>query len=71
MKRSIYILGLILICTVSCLSFIYYSNDHVECETVVNKTIDFNGNVVKTEGHICKEKYNFWNKNIVKIGVII
>ena len=59
MKRSIFILGLILISTVSTLSFIYFSNDHIECETVVNKTTDSNGNIIKTEEHNCKEKYNF------------
>ena len=73
MKRSIFILGLILISTISALSFIYFSNDHIECETVVNNTSDSltnlsqifintsdsNGNIIKTEEHNCKEKYNF------------
>jgi len=62
MKRSIFILGLILISTISALSFIYFSNDHIECETVVNNTSDSNGNIIKTEEHNCKEKYNFWYK---------
>ncbi len=40
-------------------SNIYFSNDHLECEMVIYKTFNSNGNIVKTEGHICKEKYNF------------
>ena len=59
MNKNISILGLILICTVLLLPLIYVSNDHLECKTVVNKTFNSDGNVIKTEEHICKEKYNF------------
>lgn len=58
MKRKI-IFGLMLVLTISVLTFIHFSNDHIECGTVVNTTIDSNGIVIKTEEHICKEKYNF------------
>lgn len=59
MKKNILVLGLILIGTISALIFIHFSNDHKECDTVTNTTTDSNGNSVKTEEHICKEKYNF------------
>ena len=59
MNKNISILGLILICTVLLLSLIYVANDHLECKTVVNKTFNSDGNVIKTEKYICKEKYNF------------
>lgn len=59
MKKNILILGLVLILAISVLTFIHFSNDHTECETAVKTTIDSNGTVIKTEEHICKEKYNF------------
>ena len=58
MKRKI-IFGLILVLTISALTFIHFSNDHIECETIFDRKIDSNGIVIKTEEHICKEKYNF------------
>ncbi|MFD2907491.1 hypothetical protein ACFSX9_01960 [Flavobacterium ardleyense] len=59
MKKYTLILGLILIGTIATLIFIHFSNDHEECDTVTSTTTDSNGNSVKTEAHICKEKYNF------------
>ncbi len=59
MKRIIFILGLILVSTISALTFIHFSNDHEECFTEISTKIDSNGNVVKEEKHICSEKYNF------------
>jgi hypothetical protein len=59
MKRSILILGSILILTLSVLTFIHFSNDHKECSTNVENKVDKNGNNVVTRNHICQEKYNF------------
>jgi hypothetical protein len=59
MKISILILGSILILTLSVLTFIHFSNDHIECITIVKKEMDKNGNKITKEEHICKEKYNF------------
>ncbi|HAT76417.1 MAG TPA: hypothetical protein DCS19_06135 [Flavobacterium sp.] len=59
MKRSILILVSILILTLSVLTFIRFSNDHIECGTIVKKEVDKNGNKINKEEHICKEKYNF------------
>ena len=59
MKRNIFIIGFILIVTISVLTFIHFSNDHKECFTEISTETDSNGNVVKEEKHICKEKYNF------------
>ncbi|WP_460219065.1 hypothetical protein [Psychroserpens sp. MEBiC05023] len=41
------------------LSFIYFSNDHVECDTLTEMTQGAQGNTVKTVTHVCKEKFNF------------
>jgi hypothetical protein len=59
MKRNILILGLILVATISALTFIHFSNDHEECFIEISTKIDSNGNEVKEEKHICEEKYNF------------
>jgi hypothetical protein len=39
--------------------FIIKSNDHKECETVMKKSLDKNGQEVRTTEHVCKEKYSF------------
>ena len=39
--------------------FIYVSNDHIECQTVTEYKTEENGTKIKTERHICKEKYSF------------
>jgi hypothetical protein len=59
MKRIIFILGLILVVTITALTFVHFSNDHEECSTEISTKIDSNGNVVKEKKHICNEKYNF------------
>ena len=43
----------------SILIFINKSNDHVECGSVIKKTIDKKGQEVVQKEHICKEKYSF------------
>ena len=59
MKRNIFILGLILVATISALTFMHFSNDHEKCITEISTKMDSNGNTVEEEKHICKEKYNF------------
>jgi hypothetical protein len=59
MKRSVLILGSILVLTLSVLTFIDFSNDHIECVTIVKKEMDKNGKKINKEEHICKERYNF------------
>ena len=46
------------ICIVLVISFIYFSNDHVECETLTEITYGLNGEKITTETHNCKEKFN-------------
>jgi hypothetical protein len=39
--------------------FIMKNNDHVECETVVKKYKNNDGDIVTQTEHVCKEKYSF------------
>ncbi len=50
------LLGIFLI-TIGVVIFILFSNDHAECETVVENSIDTNGEIVTTERHICNERF--------------
>ena len=52
---------LILIVMVATGSFLFirFSNDHKECEDVISKSTDSDGNTIVTTEHICKEKYSF------------
>jgi uncharacterized membrane protein len=38
--------------------FIIKSNDHIECETVVKKYKNNDGDIVTRTEHVCKEKYS-------------
>jgi hypothetical protein len=51
------LLGILLL-TIGVLVFIHFSNDHAECETVVENSIATNGEIVTTEWHICNEWFN-------------
>jgi hypothetical protein len=35
------------------------NNDHIECETVVRKYKNNDGDIVTKTEHVCKEKYSF------------
>jgi lipopolysaccharide export system protein LptC len=35
------------------------NNDHIECETVVKKDKNNDGDIVTRTEHVCKEKYSF------------
>jgi hypothetical protein len=48
----------IVMVTISIVTFIHFSNDHLECRNDSKTVVDQYGNTVKTEKHICKEKYN-------------
>ena len=38
--------------------FIMKNNDHIECETVVKKYKNNDGDIVTRTEHVCKEKYS-------------
>lgn len=59
MNRSTLIMGSIFILTISFVMFIHFSNDHIECDTIVTRELDTNGNKVTVEEHVCKENYSF------------
>ena len=48
----------IAILTVGVLLFIHFTNDHAECETIVENTIGRNGESISTTKHICNETFN-------------
>ncbi|WP_298757293.1 hypothetical protein [uncultured Psychroserpens sp.] len=50
-------LAVVVVCA-GVISFIYFSNDHSECELATEITYNENGEKVTTETHICKEKFN-------------
>jgi hypothetical protein len=39
--------------------FIMKNNDHIECETVVRKFKNYDGETVTRTEHVCKEEYSF------------
>lgn len=51
------VLGIFLL-AIGIVIFIHFSNDHAECETVVEKSIGTNGEIVMSERHICNERFN-------------
>jgi hypothetical protein len=59
MKKNIFIIGSIVILTISALTFIYFSNDHKECSNSLKISSENNGKHIKEETHICNEKFNF------------
>jgi len=40
-------------------TFIYISNDHVECRNVVKHSVGENGEKISIAMHVCKEKFSF------------
>ena len=49
----------VLIILVGVTIFIKNSNDHKECDVVIEPTKDTRGNTVTIKKHICKENFNF------------
>ena len=39
--------------------FIMKNNDHIECETVMRKFKNYDGDTVTRTEHVCKEEYSF------------
>ena len=59
-NRSVYLVSiLVFIIGFSGTIFILKNNDHIECETVVRKFKNNDGNIVTQTEHVCKEKYSF------------
>jgi hypothetical protein len=59
-NRSVYLVSiLVFIIGFSGTIFIMKNNDHIECETVVRKFKNNDGNIVTQTEHVCKEKYSF------------
>lgn len=57
-KNSIYTFFGIAFFTIGILIFIHFSNDHVECENVIENFVGKNGEDISIEKHVCKEKFN-------------
>ena len=58
-KKTLNFIAILLLISLSTVFFIKISNDHKECDQVVNKELDKNGIEVTNEDHVCKEKYSF------------
>jgi len=58
-KKGITIILGIVVCTIGILTFIFRSNDHIECSSETKHTIGENGEKISTTTHLCKEKYSF------------
>ena len=59
-NRSVYLVSiLVFIIGFSGTIFIMKNNDHIECETVVRKFKNNDGDIVTQTEHVCKEKYSF------------
>ena len=69
MIKKRYLISIILTFSIAFAStfFIIKSNDHKECETVIEKVRDKNGYEVATTEHVCQEKYSFKGLHKFKI----
>lgn len=56
-RQIIFLLGAAVL-TVGILIFIYFSNDHTECENILEHSIGANGEKISTERHLCRERFN-------------
>ncbi len=59
MKKKLIIsfIGIVVIFVVGII-FIHFSNDHNECENVIEYYVDTNGQEITCTKHICKERFN-------------
>lgn len=55
--QIIFLLGAVVL-TVGIVIFIYFSNDHTECENIIEQSIGANGEKISTARHLCKERFN-------------
>lgn len=61
-KKSIFTFAIPFIVAILLLTFaifIYYSNDHVECDTEVTYSVGPAGEKITTSHHVCKERFSF------------
>ena len=58
-KKTLNFIAILLVISLSTVFFIKISNDHKECDQVVNKELDKNGIEAVKENHVCNEKYSF------------
>jgi hypothetical protein len=58
-KKTLLLLLVAFVLSFSVTFFIIRSNDHKECESVIKRFTDKNGNKVVLKEHVCKEKYAF------------
>lgn len=58
-KKTLLLLLVAFVLGFSVTFFIIRSNDHKECESVIKRFTDKNGNKVILKEHVCKEKYAF------------
>ncbi|WP_426092065.1 hypothetical protein [Flavobacterium sp. DSR3-2] len=58
-KKTLNFIAILLVISLSTVFFIKISNDHKECDQVVNKELDKNGIEAVKEDHVCNEKYSF------------
>jgi hypothetical protein len=58
-KKTLNFIAILLLISLSTVFFIKISNDHKECDQVVNKELDKNGIEAVKEDHVCNEKYSF------------
>ena len=59
MKKTALASAAVIIAALGIMFFIHFSNDHIECKTITESKINADGIVVKSQSHICKEKYSF------------
>lgn len=58
-KQFFIFLGSLFIITLVTIVFITYENDHKECKNSIEYSVSKDGTKIKTEKHICKERFNF------------
>lgn len=60
MNKVVILSFIVILFAIMALVFIKNSNDHRECSQVKEiKTLNNGSTVVRTNKHVCKEKYNF------------
>lgn len=57
-KNKVFTISTIVIMTAAILGFIHFSNDHIECQNVIESQIGEHGEQISIEKHICKERFN-------------
>ncbi|SFF23864.1 hypothetical protein [Flavobacterium xueshanense] len=58
-KNTLIFIAVLFVISFSTTFFIIRSNDHKECDKIINRELDKNGIETAKEEHVCKEKYSF------------